>query len=194
MLTVLRRQLRPAASALVVFTVLAGLLYPLMITAVAQALFPDRANGSVILLGGRPVGSELIGQPFGDPRYFWDRPSATPRGPYNASASSGSNLGPGNPELARTVSVRLAMLHAADTRNTLPVPVDLVTASGSGLDPHISPAAARLQVARVAAARALSEDQVRAVVERSIEPPQFGFLGEPRVNVLVINLALDRGN
>jgi K+-transporting ATPase ATPase C chain len=185
-------QLRPALVLLVTFTVITGVVYPLLVTGIAQALFPHQANGSLIVEDGKVVGSELIGQPFDDPKYFWSRPSATSPFPYNAAASSGSNLGPTNPALIKAVQERVDALRAADPGNTAPVPVDLVTASASGLDPHISPAAALYQVRRVARARGMAEDAVQAVVERHTEGRQFGYLGEPRVNVLLLNLALDR--
>jgi K+-transporting ATPase ATPase C chain len=184
-------QLRPAMVCLVFFTLLTGLAYPLAMTGLAQAVFPYEANGSLLERGGRVVGSEIIGQPFDDPRYFWGRPSATSPFPYNAAASAGSNLGPTNPALEAAVKVRMAALRAADPGNTQPIPVDLVTASASGLDPHISVAAALYQVPRVARARGLSEEQVRALVGQFTEGRQYGLLGEPRVNVLKLNLALD---
>jgi K+-transporting ATPase ATPase C chain len=184
-------QLRPAMVCLVFFTLLTGLAYPLAMTGLAQAVFPYEANGSLLERGGRVVGSEIIGQPFDDPRYFWGRPSATSPFPYNAAASAGSNLGPTNPALEEAVKARVAALRAADPGNTQPIPVDLVTASGSGLDPHISVAAALYQVPRVARARGLSQEQVRALVGQFTEGRQYGLLGEPRVNVLKLNLALD---
>jgi K+-transporting ATPase ATPase C chain len=176
---------------LVVLTAVTGVIYPLVITGIAQVTFPAQANGSLIFKGGQPVGSALIGQPFDDPKYFWPRPSATSPFPDNAAASSGSNQGPLNPALAQAVQGRVDALRAADPGNAAPVPVDLVTASGSGLDPHISPAAALYQVPRVARERKLDVETVRALVERHIEGRTFGLLGEPRVNVLALNLALD---
>jgi len=176
---------------LLLLTALTGIVYPLVVTGIAQVLFPRQANGSFIMKDGKPVASELIGQPFDDPKYFWGRPSATSPFPYNAAASSGSNLGPTNPTLKKAVQERIDALHAADPGNTAPIPVDLVTASGSGLDPDISPAAALYQVPRVARARGLGQDAVRNLVEQNVEGRQFGFLGEPRVNVLKLNLALD---
>lgn len=185
------RQLRPAILLLVMLSVVTGLAYPAVVTVIAQVVFPHQAHGSLIVKGGKPVGSELIGQPFDDPKYFWGRPSATSPFPYNAGASSGSNLGPTNPALARAVQERVDALRAADPGHTAPVPVDLVTASASGLDPHISPAGALYQIRRVAKARKLDEATVRQLVERHVERRQLGVLGEPRVNVLVLNLALD---
>lgn len=187
----MRAFLKPAAVLLAVFTVLTGLLYPLAVTGLAQAFFPRQANGSLLRQGDRVAGSALIGQPFDAPRYFWGRPSATTPFPYNAAASSGSNLGPSNPALAEAVKARVAALRAADPGNTLPAPVDLVTASASGLDPDISVAAALYQVPRVARARDLDAEVVRRLVERHTQSRQFGILGEPRVNVLQLNLALD---
>ena len=187
----LLKQIKISLIATVLFTVLCGLAYPLVVTGVGQVLFPGNANGSLIKENGKIVGSELIGQPFSDPKYFWGRPSATGSFPYNAGASSGSNMGPVNPALLDAVKKRIADLHAADSSNTQPIPADLVTASGSGLDPDISIAAAEYQVNRVARARSMSAVQVQSVVEEHIQGRQFGFLGEPRVNVLDLNLALD---
>ena len=184
-------QFRPALVLIILMTVLTGIVYPLLVTAVSQVGMPERANGSLIVREGKPVGSALIGQPFGDPKHFWSRPSATSPYPYNASSSSGSNQGPTNPALTDAVAARIKALRDADPGNAAPVPADLVTASGSGLDPHISPAAAEYQVARVAKARSLDPAKVRALVADATEGRQLGFLGEPRVNVLKLNLALD---
>jgi potassium-transporting ATPase KdpC subunit len=183
--------LRPALILLVVLTVVTGVIYPVIVTVIAQVVFPHQANGSLIVKDGKVIGSSLIGQPFDDPKYFWGRPSATSPFPYNAASSSGSNLSPTNPALVKSVQERVDALRAADPGNTAPVPVDLVTASGSGLDPHISPAAALYQVNRVAKARKLEPAVVRELVERNTEGRRLGFLGEPRVNVLALNLALD---
>jgi K+-transporting ATPase ATPase C chain len=185
------KQLKPAIISFLVLTVITGLIYPLLITGLAQVIFPYQANGSLIEKNGQPVGSKLIGQLFDDPKYFWGRLSATSPYPYNAAASSGSNLGPSNPALVANAEARLNALKAADPTNTQPVPVDLVTASGSGLDPDISIAAALYQVPRVARARGLSEDQVRTLVNQYTQGRQLLFLGEPRVNVLQLNMALD---
>jgi K+-transporting ATPase ATPase C chain len=183
--------IRPALVLLIVMSVLTGLIYPAVVTGIAQLVFPRQANGSLIVRDGKVVGSSLIGQPFDDPKYFWGRPSATSPFPYNAASSSGSNQGPTNPALYDAVKGRVEALRTADPGNTAPVPVDLVTASGSGLDPHISPAAALYQVGRVAKVRKLDESAVRQLVERHTEGRQLGVLGEPRVNVLTLNLALD---
>ena len=184
-------QLRPAALLLILFTVVTGLGYPAMVTWIAQLTMPGKANGSLIESGGKAVGSALVGQPFSDPKYFWSRPSATSPYPYNASASSGSNLGPTNPALADAVAARVTALRDADPGKRAPVPVDLVTASASGLDPDISPAAAEYQVGRVAKARGMAPAKVQALVEQATDGRQLGFLGEPVVNVLELNLALD---
>lgn len=184
------RSLRPAIVSLFAFTLLTGLAYPLVITGLARVLFPDRASGSLLVEAGRVRGSTLIGQPFRDPRYFWGRPSATAPA-YNAADSSGSNLGPLNPSLLDAVKARIAALREADPTNTAQIPVDLVTASGSGLDPHISVAAARYQSSRVARARGLSLEVVESLVARHTAPRQLGCLGEPCVNVLRLNLALE---
>ncbi len=183
--------LRPALMSLLILTVITGVVYPLVVTGIAQMVFPYQANGSLIVKDGKVVGSALIGQPFDDPKYFWSRPSATSPFPNNAAASSGSNLSPTNPALISAVQGRVDALQAADPTNKAAVPVDLVTASGSGLDPHISPAAALYQVSRVARERKLAPDAVRALVHRHTEGRFLGLLGEPRVNVLALNLALD---
>jgi potassium-transporting ATPase KdpC subunit len=176
---------------LIALAVLVGVAYPLFITGVGQALFHHKAGGSLIVQNGTIIGAELIGQPFSEPGYFWSRPSATSPVPYNAGASTGSNLGPTNPALLKAIADRIAALRAADPGNQAPVPIDLVTASASGLDPHISPAAAEYQVARVARVRGLAVDTVRNLVEKYTSGRQLGFLGEPRVNVLDLNRALD---
>ena len=185
------RHIKTATILYLVLTVLTGVLYPLVVTAIAQIAMPAQANGSLIERGGRPVGSTLIGQAFTGPGYFWSRPSATGPMPYNAAASSGSNLGPTNPALEAAVRERIAALRAADPGNLSPVPVDLVTSSGSGLDPHISPAAAEFQADRVALARGMDPARVRALVSEYTDGRTFGLLGEPRVRVLELNLALD---
>jgi potassium-transporting ATPase KdpC subunit len=185
------RLIRNALMMLLVMTVITGLLYPLVATGVAQVLFSHQANGSLIERDGKPIGSELIGQSFDDPKYFWGRPSATTPQPNNGTASNGSNQGPTNPALHDAVQQRIDALHKADPGNTALVPADLVTASGSGLDPEISPAAAQYQVARVARLRNLTVDQVQALIAQATQGRQLGLLGEPRVNVLQLNLALD---
>ncbi len=185
------RHVRPAIIALALFTVLTGIIYPGVITGIAQLIFPRQANGSLVVQNGQVVGSQLIGQQFDDPRYFWGRLSATSPYPYNAASSSGSNLGPSNPALMAEVQARVAALKTADPTNTAPIPVDLVTSSGSGLDPDISVAAALDQVPRVARLRGLSETTVRALVDKYTHGRALGIFGEPRVNVLELNLALD---
>jgi K+-transporting ATPase ATPase C chain len=180
-----------AIRALLALTVLTGIAYPLVVTGISQVAFSRQANGSLIEKDGKVVGSRLIGQPFSDPKYFWSRPSATSPMPYNGSSSSGSNLGPTNPALKEAVEGRVKALRDAGADPAQPVPVDLVTASASGLDPHISPAAADYQVARVAKARNLAENKVRELVQKHTEGRQLGILGEPRVNVLALNLDLD---
>jgi K+-transporting ATPase ATPase C chain len=184
-------QFKPAVILFVLLTAITGVIYPLTITGIAQVLFPGQANGSLIVVQNQTRGSTLIGQPFDDPQYFWGRLSATSPFPYNAAASSGSNLGPLNPDLARAARVRIAALKVVDPHNTQPIPVDLVAASASGLDPHISIAAALYQVPRVARARGLNEARVRSLVEQFTADRQFSVLGEPRVNVLLLNFALD---
>lgn len=184
--------LRSAVMLLVTFTVLTGFVYPLVITGLTQIAFPRQANGSLITRAGRPIGSELIGQPFDDPKYFWGRPSSTRPFAYNAGASSGSNWGVTNPAQRDAIESRVRKLRESGTSADEPIPVDLVTASGSGLDPHISVAAARCQVARVARARGLDEGTVKKLVEDATEGRQLGILGEPRVNVLRLNLSLDQ--
>jgi len=184
-------QLLPALRMLVVLTVLTGVVYPLLVTALAQVAFPRQANGSLVVVGDKTLGSSLIGQPFDDPKYFWTRPSATSPQPYNGASSSGSNLGPRNPALADAVKDRIKALRDADPGNNAPVPVDLVTASGSGLDPHISVAAASYQAPRVAKVRNAQLQQVQALIAQNTEGRTLGMLGEPRVNVLDLNMALD---
>ena len=187
----MKDQLRPALMLLLTLTLLTGVIYPLAVTGLAQLLLPSLANGSLIARDGKVIGSELIGQQFDDPKYFWGRPSATSPFPYNAAASSGSNLGPTNPAFIDAVKGRAAALRAVDPVNDTPIPVDLVTASGSGLDPHMSPAAAEYQLKRVARARGLDENILRDLVARHTEGRQLGILGERRINVLKLNLALD---
>jgi potassium-transporting ATPase KdpC subunit len=183
--------IRPAIVSLALFTVVTGVVYPALVTVIAQLVFPRQANGNLIVRDGKAVGSALIGQPFDDPKYFWSRPSATSPFGYNAGSSAGSNLSPTNADLIKAVQGRVDALRTADPSNTAPVPVDLVTASASGLDPHISPASALYQVERVAKARKMSAADVRALLERHTTGRRLGFLGEPSVNVLVLNLALD---
>ena len=192
------KQIRQAFLLFIILSILTGVIYPLAITGIAQKVFPNQANGSLIYRDGRPIASSLIGQPFTDPKYFWSRPSATqttdaePKPmPYNAESSGGSNLGPTNPDLAKAVQERIAVLQKADPDNKAPIPVDLVTTSASGLDPHITPAAAEYQIARVAKARNLDADAVRQLVVRHTELRTLGLLGEPRVNVVELNLDLD---
>ena len=184
-------ELRPALILFALLTLLTGVAYPLAVTGIGQVLFRDAANGSVIEAGGKAVGSQLLGQAFSSPKYFWGRPSATASQPYNGAASSGSNQGPLNPALVTAVRERVAALRAADPGNNQPVPVDLVTASGSGLDPHISPAAAEYQVSRVARERQRPVAEIRKLVQQASEGRTLGILGEPRVNVLKLNLLLD---
>jgi K+-transporting ATPase ATPase C chain len=185
------RILRQAVVCLAVFTVITGVVYPLVVTGVAQLAFPHQANGSLIISNDKVVGSSLIGQSFSNPKYFWARPSATSPVPYNAANSSGSNLGPLNPALMENVKTRIEQLKAADAASKPLVPVDLVTASGSGLDPDISPASAEYQIPRIAKTRNLDESKVRALVAKHTKNRQLGVLGEPRINVLELNLALD---
>ncbi len=193
----MRTQLKPAIIVLALLTLITGLIYPLLVTVIAQVAFPAQANGSLIMKGGQAIGSSLIGQSFDDPKYFWGRLSATSTNPYNAfdatalTASSGSNYGPLNPDLMKAVQGRIDALKAADPGNTQPIPVDLVTSSGSGLDPDISPAAAAYQVARVARVRGLAVAVVQQLVAQHTAGRDLGVLGEPRVNVLELNLALD---
>jgi K+-transporting ATPase ATPase C chain len=180
-----------AAVLLIVFTIITCIVYPITVTGLVQLFFPFQSNGSIITKEGKPVGSILIGQHFDDPKYFWGRPSATLPYPYNASSSSGSNTGSANPVLLREVKDRISHLKSADPDNDKPIPVDLVTASGSGLDPYISPASAEYQMKRVARSRGMDEVKVRALVKAHTELRQFGILGEPRVNVIILNTALD---
>ncbi len=187
----MKDQVRPALTMLLLMTVLTGLVYPLAVTGLAHVFFADQANGSLIVREGKVIGSKLSGQYFDKPEYFWSRPSATVPFPYNAAASGGSNLGPTNPVLIDGVKARVVALRAADPGNDALVPIDLVTSSGSGLDPHISPAAAQYQIRRVARARGIDEVVVRDLVVQHTEGRQLGVLGEPRVNVLLLNLALD---
>jgi len=182
---------RPALVLFVLLSALTGLIYPMAVTGAAKAVFPAQAGGSLVELDGKTVGSKLIGQNFSDPKHFWGRPSATAPQPYNASASGGSNQGPLNPALTDAVKARVEALRAADPDNTAPVPVDLVTASASGLDPDISPAAAQYQAARVARVRGMPLAQIQLLIDKNTQKPLLGFLGESRVNVLALNIALD---
>ena len=182
---------RPAIVLFVLLSAITGIVYPVAVTGVARVAFPEQAAGSLIVRDGKPVGSTLIGQSFTDPKHFWGRPSATAPIPYNAGALGGANQGPLNPALADAVKARIEALRAADPGNDVPVPIDLVTASASGLDPDISPAAARYQAPRIARARNLPVDQVLAMIDSRTEKPLLGLFGEPRVNVLALNLALD---
>jgi K+-transporting ATPase ATPase C chain len=187
----MKSQLRPAIVVFALLTLVTGVAYPLLVTVIGQTAFPHQANGSILTRDGKAVGSELIGQQFEQPRYFWGRPSATSPMPYNAGSSAGSNLGPTNPDLKEAVAKRVQAIRQAHPEQTGPVPVDLVTASASGLDPHISPAAAEYQVARVAKVRGMNADTVRKLVAAHTESATLGVLGEPRVHVLKLNLALD---
>ncbi|MCX6145146.1 MAG: potassium-transporting ATPase subunit KdpC [Ignavibacteriales bacterium] len=185
------KSLRTSIITIVLFTVLTGFIYPLLVTGIAQILFPGKANGSMLMKDGKVIGSQLIGQAFSSPKYFWSRPSATSPFAYNAGASTGSNYGPLNPALLEATAKRVKDLKDADPQNTRPLPVDLVTASGSGLDPHISVAAALYQVPRVARSRSVTEETIKSLVDRYTDGRQLGILGEPRVNVLKLNVALD---
>jgi potassium-transporting ATPase KdpC subunit len=188
----LAQVIRPAVIFMVVMTILTGVIYPLVVTGIAQVVFHDQANGSLIYEGDKLVGSTLIGQPFDDPKFFWTRPSATGPFPYNAAASSGSNLGAIEPNLTGAFKTRVDALKQADAGNEKPIPVDLITASGSGLDPHITPSAAEYQVSRVAKVRGMDEDAVRKLVAKHTERRTFGLLGEERINVVTLNLELDK--
>jgi K+-transporting ATPase ATPase C chain len=188
----LKQSIRPAVVLFILLSIITGVAYPLVTTALGKWLLPTQANGSLIEKDGKIIGSSLIGQNFTEPKYFWGRPSATGPYPNNASASSGSNQGPLNPALAEVVKSRVSTLKAADPNNTLPIPVDLVTASASGLDPHISPAAAAYQASRVAKVRGLSASSIQALIDDNTEGRQWGVFGEPRVNVLKLNIALDK--
>jgi potassium-transporting ATPase KdpC subunit len=187
----MRLLLRRSVVSLLLMVVITGVIYPLMVTAIGRVVFPHQSHGSLIVWEGEIAGSELIGQPFDDPKYFWPRPSATGPVPYNAGASAGSNLGPNNPKLVQAVKERVAKLRAADPNNNLPIPVDLVTASGSGLEAYISPAAAQYQTSRVARTRGLAAEQVQQLVRENTRGRQWGLLGQPRTNVVTLNLALD---
>lgn len=187
----MKHLLRSALTLFVLLTLLTGVIYPLCITIFSQMLFPTAANGNIIFIGGKPIGSALIGQNFTEPKYFWGRPSATGNGAYNGSASAGSNLGPLNPKLVETVGLRIEALRNIDPNNHLPIPIDLVTASASGLDPHISPAAALYQAERIARLRHIKVHVVKQLIADCTQSPEFGLFGQARVNVLAINLALD---
>lgn len=187
----MKNAIRPALAMFAVLTLVCGLAYPLLVTGLSQLVMPGQANGQLIEQGGKVVGSQLVGQSFTSPRYFWGRPSATAPAPNNGAGSSGANQGPSNPALKEAVAGRIAALRAADPGNREPIPVDLVTASASGLDPHISPAAALYQVNRVAAARGVTRERVLGLVEAHTERPWLGMFGEARVHVLALNLALD---
>ena len=187
----LKQQIKTAFLSIIVLTIITGIVYPLLVTGMAQIFFPGQANGSLIYREAKPVGSALIGQQFDDPKYFWGRLSATSPLPFNAASSSGSNLGPSNPALLDEINGRIKALKAADLGNTIPIPVDLVTSSASGLDPHISKAGAYYQVGRIARLRGLSQDAVKAIVKQHTRGRLLGLIGEPVVNVLEINLALD---
>jgi potassium-transporting ATPase KdpC subunit len=183
--------IRNALMSLLLFTILTGLIYPLVVTGIAQLLFPQQANGSIIMKNNKPIGSSLIGQQFEDPKYFWGRLSATTPYPYNGGSSTGSNLGPNNPAFIKAVQARIDALRAVDRSNTAKIPVDLVTASGSGLDPHISPAAAAYQIHRVAIARGVDDARIQEIDAKHTSGRWLGLIGEPVVNVLMLNLALD---
>lgn len=191
-MSTLTQSLRPAISLFVVLTAVTGLAYPLIVTGVSQVISPDLANGSLLYQGEQVIGSKLIGQDFTNPAYLWSRPSATGTAPYNGQASGGSNLGPLNPDLAKAVQERITKLHEVDPTNTALVPIDLVTTSGSGLDPNVTPNAAKYQAARIAALRGVSVSQVQTVIDKNTEGRQFGLFGEPRVNVLQVNIDLDQ--
>ncbi|MBX7151279.1 potassium-transporting ATPase subunit KdpC [bacterium] len=187
----MKNLIKPALLLLVALTIITGVIYPLFVTGIAQIFFQEKANGSLMIKNGNTIGSELIGQSFDDPKYFWGRLSATGSFPYNAASSSGSNYGPTNPALVAAIQNHIDALRAIDSTDRSAIPVDLVTASASGLDPHISPAAAYYQVSRIARVRGLDTNMIRELVKKNIEARQWGFLGEPRVNVLKLNMALD---
>jgi len=187
------KMLKSTLGLFLVLTLITGVVYPLVVTGIARVAMPSQATGSLVMRDGKAVGSALLGQSFSDPGHFWGRPSATGPQPYNGAASTGSNLSPTNPALLEAINARVQALRAADPGNSAAVPVDLVTASGSGLDPHVSPAAALYQVPRIARVRKMDEARVRALVTAHTEGRTFGLLGEPRVNVLKLNLALDAG-